>query len=148
MAYGDDPQSILDNDYYRSARRRVNDTYGMGVSQNTQQQSQLRNTFGRQKGDLVRQFADMRERLPGSFAGRGMLNSGMYQHALTQFGDRRAQSFADLGQQQTDGLAGLQLARDQMEWTRGATLGDLEEQQAARRRAIAASLQAAQGMGI
>lgn len=134
-----------DFNYFRQARRRVDQTYQLGLGQNQYQREVVGNAYGRQRADLVRRFGQMRDRIPGSFARRGMLNSGMHQKAWADFASDRARSYDDLRAQRDDQLAGLTLARNQMESTRRWAVDDLEEQETARLAAIAATLRAAQG---
>lgn len=135
-----DPQ---DYNWFRTSNRKINDTYQLGASQNQYQQDSLRNAYARQQGDTARQFTQARSRLPGSFARRGMLNSGAYQRALTDFATARSTANANQLGAFNDQLGGYQLARSQLEQTRSGGIMDLADMETARRTAVYEALQKA-----
>jgi hypothetical protein len=135
--------NVEDDTYFRQGKRRVKDTYLLGLNQNQYQRDTVRNAYGRQRGDLVQQYAQLRDRIPGSFAARGMLNSGMQEKAWRDFKDQRQNAYANLAGQRDDQLSGLTLARNQLASTRAGTLDDLEEQRTARLAAVASTLRSA-----
>ena len=134
---GLDPQQT---NYLRAAQRRIQDNYTLGVSQNTDQQTGLRNQYTRGKTDLTREFARARNRLPGSFAKGGTLNSGLYQTAVSRFGQEKASAFSNLAGQYGDERGGLRLARRQLGQVRRMGLKDIAHEESARRAALSSSL--------
>lgn len=134
--YQSDPSGGLtpdDYNYYRTARWRVADTAALGLEQNEYQQRLARNAYGRNKTNLSDQFARMSEKFAGPYAGRGLLNSGIYNKDLTDFRVGRERQMGDLRMAYEDQLAGLNQARSQIERTHGSTLTDLNVQEQARR---------------
>lgn len=132
-----------DFNYFRQSKRRVDQTYRLGMDQNQYQSETIGNAYGRQRGDLVRQFDQMRDRIPGRMARRGLLNSGIAQKAWSDFSSDRARTYNNLLGTRDDQLAGLTLARGQLESTRRNAHDDLKEQETARLAAVAATLRAA-----
>lgn len=143
-----DPKGLLNPDdytHYQVQRRRINDTYNLGLPQNKWQRSLVRNEYARDKGDLSRQFAEMREQLPGGYAGRGLLNSGIYHRGLADLAGDRSRAFGRLRGGFEDQTFGLDLARQQLGQVRTNARSDIDDMEAARRAAVAASLRAATG---
>lgn len=134
-----------DWNYFRQSRRRIDDAYMLALPQNQWEARSQANQFQRAKGDMAEQFARQRVQLPQQFAGRGLLNSGIYQDALSKFGANRSRATANLRQQYEEQRFGTDLARQQLEQTRGNALEDIEWQEAARRAAIAATIRASKG---
>lgn len=135
-----DPEELS---YFRTARRRVQDTYGLGAAQNTFEKGRAGATFARNVGDLTKQFDAMRSKVPWSFAGRGLLNSGLHQKAVADFDVNRTSSFGNLRAQYDDQLGGLDLAAQQLAAVRAGALSDVDDQERSRVAAIAAMLRAA-----
>lgn len=136
----------LDPEYYswlQSSKRKINEQYGFDTSQNQYQQDALRNAYARQQGDLTQQYGQARVKLPGAFASRGMLNSGAYQRALTDFATARSSAFANAAGQYNDQLGAYAVTRGQLDTARTGGLADLDDAATARRAAIAAQLRAA-----
>lgn len=143
MAFSADPKNQLnpeDFNWFASSRRRVNDTFNLGQAQNQYQQSILGNQFARGLGDTTRQFARMREKMPWAAARRGLMNSGIWTKQLADFGVDKNAAVANLTGQFNDQKFGLQLAGQQLGQVRQSALLDLDDQEAARRAAIAAAL--------
>lgn len=126
--------------YLRSARQRLLDNYKLSLNQNKYQRRTLGNQYTRGRADLRRQFADARLQLPGDYAGAGLLNSGIWQQALSRFGQERQAAFGNLRGQYDDQRAGLDLARAQLGTVKRQGLQDLQAEEAARRAALAASI--------
>lgn len=129
--------------YFRTARRRVQDTYGMGAAQNQFEQGAAKRGYGRKLGDVTRQFDQMRSKIPWGFASRGMLNSGLHQKAVADYGIARTNTIGDLRGAHEDQMGALNLAAQQLGQIRTSTLSDVDEQQQSRVASIAAMLRAA-----
>lgn len=128
--------------YFRTARRRVQDTYGLGAAQNAYEQGAASNAYARSLGDLTRQFDQVRSKLPWNYAGRGMLNSGLYQKGLADYGQDRLRSFGNLRGSYEDQMGGFNLAAQQLAAVKTAGASDIEEQEQSRVASIAAMLRA------
>jgi hypothetical protein len=126
--------------YLTTARRRIRDQYGIGVTQNSYQTRTLRNQYARGKADLSRQFYQARQQLPSPYAQAGLLNSGLYQLGLSRFGQERRGAFGNLSGEFNDELRGLRLARTQLGQVKRQGLRDIDAEEAARRAALASSL--------
>jgi hypothetical protein len=121
--------------YFSTTRRRVNDTHQMGLSQNQFQREGVKNAYGRSRANLVRQYAQLANRLPGAYNRRGLLNSGIYQRAQADFSKDRQRSYADLLGQRNDQLGQLFVSDLMLNQTRSGAISDLDELQEARRQA-------------
>lgn len=126
--------------YFASAGNRINDTYGYGIAQNQYAQDVLGQTHGRNLEDLQRQYGIMRDKLPGGYAARGLLNSGIYASGLQQFGQLQQDALARLMLEFQQQQGGYGLERSQLEDVRSKALADIESQKAARLQAIAAAI--------
>jgi hypothetical protein len=135
-----------DFNYFRTARWRVNDTFNLGNAQNVYQRQVANNDNQRARQNLTRQFGTMRQGLHKGFGSRGLLNSGIWQNRLAQFSQGRQAAYGDLAGEFADQLAGFRLAGQQLESTRTNAQADINVQEAARRAAIRAALDAA-GVG-
>lgn len=139
-------ESLLDAEslgHFRSARRRVQDTYDLGTAQNNYQRQVAGSQYGRSLGDLTRQFDQIRTKMPWGAARRGMLNSGLYQRQLGEYGADRVRAFSNLRGVYDDQLGGLNLADSQLSSVRTGALNDIEEQQRNRIASVAAMLRGA-----
>lgn len=142
-----DPKGALgpeDYNYFLARRRQVNDTYSLGDSQNRYQRQIADLGYNQQRQGLVQRFAQQRRALPGGYARRGMLNSGIYQRGRSDFMQNRDTQLGNLDQQYGLGQFGFDMAGTQLEQTRRSALDDLESQEVARRAALAAALRAVQ----
>lgn len=136
-----DPES---GNYFRTQRRRITDTYNMGSAQNLYQQATAGNTLQRSIGDIAYNYNQMRQKMPWSFAARGLMNSGVWQKAVSDAatgGYIRPVANATAAYQ--DQLQGLQLALQQLGQTTTSSLSDIDQAEQARIAAVAASLRGA-----
>ena len=141
------PQTFIQPDlgpediaWFDSLATRLNDTYGRGVSANQYQQTQLASEQGIREQDLGRRFDQIRERLPGGFQKRGLLNSGIYQAGLGEYATDRTNATSDLQRQFQNQMFGLQNRLGEMETAYHTGMGDLNFQKTARRHAKASTL--------
>lgn len=70
-----------------------------------QEQFQIQRAF--QRPQLERQFFQGRQNLPGSFVGRGLLNSGLYKQALERFAESEAFGLGGFDISTAQGLGGF-----------------------------------------
>lgn len=85
-------------------------------------------------------FGRQREALPGGYANRGLLNSGIYQDALSRYGQDAAMAQGDIlrGYQQTIGQVGINQGNAESTFAQNNLGIGLDEQ--SRRAAVAAAL--------
>lgn len=129
--------------YFRTTRRRVQDTYGLGAAQNAYQQQTAGNAYARSLGDLTRQYDSMRSKLPWGYAARGVSNSGIAQKGFADLGQDRIRAFGNLRGGYDDQMGGFNLAAQQLAASRTASLADVDDQEQGRVASIAAMLRAA-----
>ena len=126
--------------HFQAQRRNADMQYGHGLARNTFDMGQLDTQLTRGREDLKRQFDQLRNKIPGQMAGRGLLNSGIYKSKLSQYAQDRAQT---AGRFEQDALAQrnrLQTDKGQLDdlWT--AAKQDIASQETLRRQALAAQL--------
>lgn len=129
-----------DLQFFASGKRRLRQTHDLGRARNVYERGVAETQGGRRLEDLTRQFTQMRERIPGAHAGRGTLNSGIYQGDLADYGRDFTREIGRARQDQSSALGGFDLANQQLGDVYQSAVFDLEEQQKARRQAIAAAL--------
>ena len=132
-----------DINYFDTARRRLGLNYQQGSAQNAYQQGVLGQQQASGLDALNNRYNQLRNQLPGGYAQRGLLNSGIYQQGLQQYAQNRQTDLNNVQQQYQQQLGGLQLGQQQLDQQNTGGLGDIEAQQAARRQAIAAALRSA-----
>ena len=72
--------------------------FGMDTARLNWQRAQIQQQRRQGLSSAVRRFYQARQNLPGSFAARGMLNSGAYQQGIRDFNVERATQLRDLQQ--------------------------------------------------
>lgn len=130
--------------YYDINRRRINDTFNIQNDQNAYQQQVSNLNYAQKLAALQTRFNQGYDKFPGTFANRGLLDSGIYQHALSNLYSNQAMAVGQNQAQQNLANQGFNMNWQQLVNTRQNALGDIDQQEAARREAIASSLQAAQ----
>src|SRR4051812_47009489 len=104
MSYSEpDPTDLL---LWAQTKRQATSQYGQGQANLAYQRTLADQSNQNQTYDQNRQWDQYRDRLPGGFAGRGLLNSGIYHGALQNYGvdrttamGRQAQAYQNaLGQ--------------------------------------------------
>lgn len=101
------------------------------------------NTLAQQGLDftaLARKYDQMRTQLPGSYAHRGLLNSGIYGNALQQYAQQRQTATQGLTQKYQQALGQQQLGLTQAQQNYGYSNQDTAAAEQARRADIAAAL--------
>lgn len=126
--------------YYDSMMSRLNQTYGQESENNLYQQGMLKSEQGVRAQDLGHKFDMMREQLPGGYQRRGLMNSGVYQAGLGEYGLQRTNATTDMERGFNNQMGGLQRAYQQMGATYSAGLSDIEARKTARRNAIASTI--------
>lgn len=121
-------------------RRQIADQYGNSQAQFAYQRSTQQAQQGQDTADLAKQWDRTRTALPGQFAHRGLLDSGVYGGALQQYGSDRDSASKNLAlkYQNSLGQIGLNQQQSQSAYTSGNQQVDASE--AARRQSLAAQL--------
>lgn len=128
--------------YFDSLMSRANQVYGQESANNLYQQGILESEKGITERDLTTRFDQMRERLPGQYQNRNIMNSGVYQAGLGDYATQRTNTFSDLNRRFQNQMGGLQNAYQQLGQTHGTTLSDIESRKTARRNTIASTIRA------
>lgn len=132
-----DPASVAQ---FSNMRRSAALQYGSGLATNQYQRSALdqNNTFNTQQ--LTRQFDQTRNRLPGNYARRGLLTSGIYAQGLQDYGQNRLDAFQKqlMGYQQAAG--GYDQNQRNLESGYAGSIADIAAQEQQRQAEIAAQL--------
>ena len=139
------PLNPEDINYFSTQRRRVKTTYDLGAAQNQYQRNLSNTQYAQSVGDLTNRYDQMRQRLPGSYAKRGLFNSGIYQRGLQDFQQNKLRDFGNLAQMQQQRLAGFTMTDEQlarMYQETGGAGGDIDMAEAARKAAVEALLAA------
>lgn len=77
-------------DAFNTALSKIRADYGRQVAQNTFDQGSATNDYNRANTALGMQWDQSRQQLPGSFTGRGLLNSGLYKQGLQDYATQRS----------------------------------------------------------
>jgi hypothetical protein len=122
--------------------RRRNAVQGY-ARQNAQNNFDRGNFNANRAGDtanLTQQYQQMRNRLPGTFAGRGLLGSGISAQGFQDYGTQRTNAFGDLGRkyQQMLGQTDLNAQNYAEDYTN--QMSDVAQEEANRRAELAAQI--------
>ncbi len=126
---------------YDNQRRRATDTFQFGQSRYAAQRGNIQQNQGLDTNRLARRFDRMRESLPGGYARRGLLNSGLYKRGLTDMGLDRQAAFSDLTAKYQQMLSNLSFDQYGAGIQYGNQIGDIDDAERVRRAQLAAALQ-------
>lgn len=128
---------------FEGQRSAIDYGYQQNIVQNAAQQQTLNLEQMQAQRDLARQLTRARQQLPGQYAGRGLLRSGIYGRGLGEFEEGRM--MAESRQERGFGQRRMDLYNTlgQFDINRGMALANIDLQEAQRRSAIAAMLQGA-----
>lgn len=121
-------------------RRRATNQYQVGQAQGQFNRSLGKQNQGIETRNLTQQYGQMRENLPGSYARRGMLNSGIYGRGLQQYGTQRTTAFGDLASKYQQQFGQLDLTDQANTVNYNDQLGDINDQERVRRAQLASAL--------
>lgn len=125
---------------YANNRRTATSQYGQGQAQLQYQRALGQQNYGNSQYDLGRQYDQQREQLPGGFAHRGLLNSGIYGAALQNYGTNRVNAFNRLGQGYASQQGQYDAQGRNLEQNYQDALANIASQEQAQRDSIAAQL--------
>lgn len=116
--------------------------YGLAGADYNWQKNAAQQANATQMASLTNQFRQQREALPGQYAGRGLLHSGIYAEGLANFNVNKQNQFAQLNQQYAAQQHNLNQGYAQAGQTQAETLNDIDLQEATARAQLAAQLKA------
>lgn len=132
--------SYPDDNYLRQSRRQVTDNYQLGLVNNTWSGTKAQHGYEDSRSNLLKQYSRMREGLASPYAGRGLLNSGIWQNKLTQFQTDQTDAQKQLGQGYADQLGQLGSQREQLNSSYSGGIADINQTMADRQAAVAETL--------
>lgn len=125
---------------YQSRTDQTGTNYQNFLAQDAYKRAQLGIYDQRNRDRLGQQFDQARNKLPGGFARRGLMNSGIYKQALENYGTARSQAFGDLDLNYTSQLGGFDVEKQGQTGTYNTSLAGIEAEKAARRSQLATEL--------
>ena len=121
-------------------RRRAKDTWEFGKSKLEFDRGGTQAQQGADVATLVRQFDLMRRNLPGGYARRGLLNSGIYAQALQDYGQERTSAYGDLARKYQQMLGQQEFQGRELDLNYSNAILDVDELEKMRRAQLAAQL--------
>lgn len=137
MPYDLNPDEVL---AYGNRRRQATSNWASQTNALNYRANIADQNYGQQVGAQTRNWQRSRERLPGSFANRGLQTSGLYGRALSDFNTQRDESFGQLARDYYNQRAQFGMERsglDQQYWNE---MANIDDQERLRRAQIAAQL--------
>lgn len=125
---------------WNNQRREVSDVYGDANAQNDFDRSQALAQQSYETADLAKQWNRQREALPGQYAHRGLLNSGIYGEALQHYGEDRTSASSALALKYQQTLGNIGLAQQRAQGAYGRDTASVDSTEAARRQDLASQL--------
>lgn len=107
-----DPQQIA---AFNQALARLSADYGRSLAQDTFDRGSAQQDYNRANTALGMQWDQARTQLPGSYAGRGLLNSGIYKAGLKDYATQRSFATDTLRSQYDRQVGQLNLNRQGLE---------------------------------
>lgn len=132
----------MDLAQFQGRRNELKDQYQQGLARLDFQQGNADQDYATARSNLVRQFDQMREKLPYGFNRRGLMNSGVYAQGLQDYGDQRVRQFGEFEQKRQQQQAGFGLQRRQAADSFRAGMSQVDELEKARRAQLAAQIKA------
>jgi hypothetical protein len=125
---------------YRQIRRNARSTYDLGQAQLNFDRSSAQGQYSDQLAKTQRGVFKSRQNLPGQFARRGLINSGIYGGAVNQFNQSAQQQYSDLYQNQQRQLGQYDVQQGSLNRNLYEGTLNANDAEAARRASIAAAL--------
>lgn len=126
--------------YFDAQGRRINDQWNLSRNQLDYQRGQYDLNRAQQQAELDRKLELIRRRIPGHFAARGVLNSGIAAQGYLDNAAGEAEAYNALRRQYEQAYGALDLQGTQLDYTKAAAEKDLQQQRDARLRTIRESL--------
>lgn len=118
--------------------------YSQGLAGIQFQQGNAQQNYGISRDNLVRQFDQMREKLPFQYNARGLMNSGVFKQGLADYADNRVRGLNQFDTQHQQNMAGFGLQRQNLEGTWKQQQENIKRAEEARRAQVAAQIKAVQ----
>lgn len=125
---------------YGQARRRNATTYGIQSGNANFARSGAYANQGLETGALTQQYGQNRNKLGENFAGRGLLNSGVYKQGLQDFNQQRVTAFQGLSQKYNQQIGRINMDQYGQAQQYNNANADIDEQEKVARAQLAASL--------
>jgi len=121
-------------------RRNATQSLGRFYAQSgfDRQNAQIAQRFDRR--NLAMQYKQMRDKIPGSFVGRGLLNSGLYGQALQDYGTQKTQAYGALGRKYQQMFGQNRINTQNAEQDYANQMGDIANSEQTRRQQLAAQI--------
>lgn len=129
---------------FQAQRDNANLAYQQGLANLDYQQGNADQNYATGRANLVRQYDQMRTRLPYNFGRRGLANSGIYTQGLQDYADQRTRSLSDYETNRQQQQAGFGLQKANLAGTYRTGMGSLDQMEKARRAQLAAQIKAVQ----
>lgn len=126
--------------YFQTGIRRLQQNYNLNNAQNIYNQKTLASEYSNNRSNLIDQFAQLRNQIPGQFIQRGLINSGLYAQGIGDYANQRARALGTGALQYQNQLGGLRIGQHQLGLTENYGINALKAQRAARISTLAASL--------
>ena len=125
---------------YDNRRRRARDTYQIGLAGIENQRSNMLQNEGLETKNLAHKYTNMRNRLPGGYINRGVMDSGIYKRGLENYAYNRQAEQSSLAARYQQMLADQALQGQAAGVNYSNTIGAVDDEEAVRRASIAAAL--------
>lgn len=131
---------------YDLRQQQANEAISRALAALTSRQQFTTQQYGIARSRAGEQFAQDYRQLPGSFAKRGILRSGIYKNARTQQQMGYDQRLSDMERQYNEAMRQFNEQAGNLEWVRNATLQQIETERLARQQAMASDLARLMGL--
>ncbi len=125
---------------FQDRRRAANNTYLEGRTNLDLQRGQARRGFGDQVRDWRQNTTEQRQAMPGQYAQRGLLTSGIYRGALGDQSRQSLEAYSRILRDRNAAMGGFDLQLGGLERARAGQLQDIESQKRARLMELALQL--------
>lgn len=132
---------------FRTRRTALRNDYRRGVAANNLAMGDATAQYNNDYQGLLQNYTTQRNQLPGSYANRGLLNSGIYREGLGQHYADRATGFGNLNMGLQSQLGQLNLQRLQLAQALRGGLSQVTADQLAARAQLAATLRGTSALG-
>ena len=112
---------------YQQMRRKADIDYGQGAAKNAFDVGETNAQYSNQRADLIKQFTQMREKLPYGYNKRGLMRSGIAQRGYQQNASDQLQGLQRAGQANQSALAQLTMQQQNLNQNYGADVANAEE---------------------
>lgn len=143
-----DPQFISPEEEYgfNSRRRQARRAFKDQRAALKYQKNTLKTNQAADQRSLGREWDTMRSKLPGSYVGRGLMNSGIWGQGLTDYGLNRDSAYADSARNYQTQYGDIRLQKHQSKRDYMTQMADIAEQEKMRRASVASALRQMGGL--